>query len=52
VLDGVHRDPRTVPMPKVEPLGPELLVDFQLKAAPMLTQLSRLESASLYAQRQ
>jgi len=52
VLDGVHRDPRTVPLPKVEPLGPELLVDFQLKSAPMLTQLSRLESASLYAQQQ
>jgi murein DD-endopeptidase MepM/ murein hydrolase activator NlpD len=52
VLDGVHRDPRTVPLPKVEPLGPELLADFQLKSAPMLTQLSRLESASLYAQRQ
>jgi len=52
VLDGIHRDPRTVPLPKVEPLGPELLLDFQLKAAPMLTQLSRLESASLYAQRQ
>jgi len=52
VLDGVHRDPRTVPLPKVEPLGPELLLDFQLRAAPMLTQLSRLESASLYAQRQ
>jgi murein DD-endopeptidase MepM/ murein hydrolase activator NlpD len=52
VLDGVHRDPRTVPLPKVEPLGPGLLADFQLKSAPMLTQLSRLESASLYAQRQ
>jgi murein DD-endopeptidase MepM/ murein hydrolase activator NlpD len=52
VLDGVHRNPRTVPLPKVEPLGPELLVDFKLSAAPMLTQLSRLESASLYAQRQ
>jgi murein DD-endopeptidase MepM/ murein hydrolase activator NlpD len=52
VLDGVHRDPRTVPLPKVEPLGPALLADFQLKSAPMLTQLSRLESASLYAQRQ
>jgi len=52
VLDGIHRDPRTVPLPKVEPLGPELLADFQLKSAPMLTQLSRLESASLYAQRQ
>jgi murein DD-endopeptidase MepM/ murein hydrolase activator NlpD len=52
VLDGVHRDPRTVPLPKVEPLGPGLLADFQLKSAPLLTQLSRLESASMYAQRQ
>jgi hypothetical protein len=48
----VHRNPRTVPLPKVEPLNGELLMTFQQRAAPMLTQLSRLESASLYAQRQ
>jgi murein DD-endopeptidase MepM/ murein hydrolase activator NlpD len=52
VVNGVHRNPRTVPLPKVEPLQGELLMTFQQRAAPMLTQLSRLESASLYAQRQ
>ena len=51
VLNGVHRNPRTVPLPKVEPLEGELLAGFHQQAAPMLTQLSRLESASLYAQR-
>jgi murein DD-endopeptidase MepM/ murein hydrolase activator NlpD len=51
VLNGVHRNPRTVPLPKVTPLQGDLLVNFQRSAAPMLTQLSRLESASLYASR-
>jgi len=51
VLNGVHRNPRTVALPKVEPLAGPLLAAFQRRAAPMLTQLSRLESASLYAQR-
>jgi len=49
VVNGVHRNPRTVPLPKVEPLEAELLKKFQAHAAPMLTQLSRMESASLYA---
>ena len=51
VVNGVHRNPRTVPLPKVEPLKGTLLSAFQQQAAPMLTQLSRLESASLYASR-
>ncbi|HET6563782.1 MAG TPA: peptidoglycan DD-metalloendopeptidase family protein [Xanthomonadales bacterium] len=51
VLNGVHRNPRTVPLPKVEALQGDMLVTFQHGAAPMLTQLSRLESASLYASR-
>ena len=51
VVNGVHRNPRTVPLPKVEPLAGSSLAGFQQRAAPMLTQLSRLESASLYAQR-
>jgi murein DD-endopeptidase MepM/ murein hydrolase activator NlpD len=49
LVNGVHRNPRTVPLPKVEPLGGQLLASFQTQAAPMLTQLSRLESDSLYA---
>jgi murein DD-endopeptidase MepM/ murein hydrolase activator NlpD len=51
VLNGVHRNPRTVPLPKVVPLEGDLLTGFLQQSAPMLTQLSRLESASLYAQR-
>jgi murein DD-endopeptidase MepM/ murein hydrolase activator NlpD len=52
LVNGVHRNPRTVPLPKVEPLVGEALAAFQQHAAPMLTQLSRLESASLYASRE
>ena len=52
VVNGVHRNPRTVPLPKVEPLKGALLTSFQSKAAPMLTQLGRMESASLYAIRE
>jgi murein DD-endopeptidase MepM/ murein hydrolase activator NlpD len=51
LVNGVHRNPRTVPLPKVEPLKGRQLAAFQARAAPMLTQLSRLESASLYASR-
>ena len=52
VVNGVHRNPRTVPLPKVEPLKGDTLLAFQSKAAPLLTQLSRIESASLYASRE
>ena len=49
LLNGVHRNPRTVDLPKADPLGPEQLSEFKLKTAPVLSQLSRLESASMYA---
>jgi murein DD-endopeptidase MepM/ murein hydrolase activator NlpD len=52
VVNGVHRNPRTVPLPKVEPLKGDALIAFQSQAAPLLTQLSRMESASLYASRE
>ena len=52
VVNGVHRNPRTVPLPKVEPLQGNALLAFQSQAAPLLTQLSRMESASLYASRE
>ena len=52
LLNGVHRNPRTVPLPKVEPLQGEALAAFERHAAPMLTQLNRMESASLYASRE
>jgi len=49
LVNGTHVNPRTVPLPKVEPLVGKALLTFQQQAAPMLTRLSRLESASLYA---
>ncbi len=52
LVNGVHRNPRTVSFPKAEPLQGETLKAFQAHAAPMLTRLSRLESASLYAKRE
>jgi murein DD-endopeptidase MepM/ murein hydrolase activator NlpD len=49
LLNGVHRNPRTVNLPKADPLGKAQLAEFNQKAAPVLSQLSRLESASMYA---
>lgn len=49
VVNGVHRNPRTVPLPKADPLKGTQLAGFQAVAAPVLSQLSRLESASMYA---
>jgi murein DD-endopeptidase MepM/ murein hydrolase activator NlpD len=49
LLNGVHRNPRTVSLPKADPLGKIQLAEFQKQAAPVLSQLSRLESASMYA---
>jgi murein DD-endopeptidase MepM/ murein hydrolase activator NlpD len=49
LLNGVHRNPRTVSLPKADPLGKTQMAEFQQKAGPVLSQLSRLESASMYA---
>ena len=49
LLNGVHRNPRTVSLPKADPLPKAQLAEFQRGAAPLLSQLSRLESASMYA---
>lgn len=49
VVNGVHRNPRTVPLPKVEPLKGDLLEAFRKHSAPMLAQLGRLEAPAMYA---
>ena len=49
LLNGVHRNPRTVALPKADPLGKTQLAEFRQVTAPVLSQLSRLESASMYA---
>jgi murein DD-endopeptidase MepM/ murein hydrolase activator NlpD len=52
LVNGVHRNPRTVPLPKADPLTGEALASFQASAAPWQRRLGRLESASLYAARE
>jgi len=49
VVNGVHRNPRTVALPTANPLEATQLAMFRRSAAPVLSELSRLESASLYA---
>jgi murein DD-endopeptidase MepM/ murein hydrolase activator NlpD len=49
LVNGVHRNPRTVPLPKADPLKGGQLAGFKAKAAPVLSQLSRLEAGSMYA---
>jgi len=49
LVNGVHRNPRTVSLPTANPLAAGQLAEFKLKAAPVLSQLSRLETASIYA---
>jgi len=49
LVNGVHRDPKTVPLPKADPLGEKQLLVFKQMVTPVLAQLSRLESASMYA---
>ncbi len=51
VVNGAHRNPRTVSLPAVKPLEGQQLAAFTSYAAPYLNQLSRLDSASLYASR-
>lgn len=49
LVNGVHRNPRTVTLPKAEQLEGAQLQAFLAHSAPFQNQLSRLESASLYA---
>ena len=40
-LNGVHRNPRTVPLPQADPISAEYKQDFQAHAAPILEELNR-----------
>ncbi len=48
-VNGVHRDPLTVTMPKPEPLTGPALAEFRSATAPALAQLKRIEGFQLAA---
>ncbi len=53
LVDGVHRNPRTVALPEAEPLPAELMEDFRRIGAPLLAQLDSLQGPTiLLAQRE
>lgn len=41
-INGVHKDPRTVPLPNASPIPPAYVVDFRHQADTMLTSLDRV----------
>ncbi|MEM7611822.1 MAG: peptidase M23, partial [Pseudomonadota bacterium] len=46
-LNGVHRNPRTVPLPQASPIKDEYLADFQRVSAPVLAELERFKNTQL-----
>jgi len=42
-VNGAHRDPLTVPLPKAEPLGPGELLAFRNASGPMMSRLALIE---------
>ncbi len=52
VVNGVHRNPRTVKLPKAEPLPADQLPKFQLVAEPLIIQLKQLEQVQMLAARE
>lgn len=50
LVNGVHRNPRTVDLPKAEALPPERMADFNDQVRPLLAQLDQLQQGRLLAQ--
>jgi murein DD-endopeptidase MepM/ murein hydrolase activator NlpD len=46
-LNGVHRNPRTVPLPEAEPVPRQYRASFQEASRPLLTQLDAISSTRL-----
>ncbi len=46
-VNGVHKDPLKVTLPKQEPLPPSQFAEFQLKSAPLLAKLKMVDAIRL-----
>ena len=51
-VNGVHRNPLTVKLPKVESISKKQLAEFQKKVTPMLAELDRLTGRNVVASQQ
>ncbi len=50
LVNGVHRNPRTVDLPKAEALPEERMANFQDRVRPLLAQLDQMQSSRMLAQ--
>lgn len=50
LVDGVHRNPRTVQLPKAEPIDSSIKAQFLAQTGPAMAKLAKMQSAKQYAQ--
>ncbi len=48
-INGLHKNPRTVPLPDAHPIPPAYLVDFRSTAGPLLANLDRSRDSTVVA---
>jgi len=48
-VNGVHKNPRTVPLPDAAPLAAAYMTDFKAHSAPLLAQLDRTSGSAVVA---
>jgi len=48
-INGVHKNPRTVPLPAATPLPPSYMVDFKARSAGLMAQLDRTADSAIVA---
>jgi murein DD-endopeptidase MepM/ murein hydrolase activator NlpD len=51
-VNGIHKNPLTVKLPKAEPIKPALLAQFKQQTTPLLAQLEKAKSKTILAQTQ
>lgn len=51
-INGAHRNPLTVELPKASPIDPSMLAQFKTQTAPLLAQLDKAKASTLLAQNQ
>jgi murein DD-endopeptidase MepM/ murein hydrolase activator NlpD len=49
LVNGVHRNPRTVKLPQADPISKSELAAFKLATAPVLTQLAQNQAPAEFA---
>lgn len=48
-INGVHKNPRTVPLPDAKPISEQYLAEFQARSGPLLADLDRARDAAVGA---